>query len=157
LQDFPGVKRWEQTDDVLQNALVRLMRALEQVQPTSTRQFLGLATLQIRRELLDLAKHYYGPQGAGTHHMSVADGSGIPEVPDRADFSADPKLLAQWREAHEQVERLPPDEREVFNLLYYQGLKPHEVAAILKISRNTVRRRWLQALLQLEHMLGNGD
>jgi DNA-directed RNA polymerase specialized sigma24 family protein len=28
LRDFPGVHRWEETDDVLQNAVVRLCRAL---------------------------------------------------------------------------------------------------------------------------------
>jgi DNA-directed RNA polymerase specialized sigma24 family protein len=61
LQDYPGVKRWEQTDDVLQNALVRLLRALRDVRPASMREFFGLASVQIRRELLDLAKHYYGP------------------------------------------------------------------------------------------------
>ncbi len=34
LRDFPGVPRWEETDDVLQNAAVRLCPALEDVQPT---------------------------------------------------------------------------------------------------------------------------
>ncbi|HJZ92210.1 MAG TPA: hypothetical protein VKE40_15145, partial [Gemmataceae bacterium] len=33
MADYPGVRRWEQTDDVLQRALVRLFRALEQVTP----------------------------------------------------------------------------------------------------------------------------
>ena len=32
LRDFPGVHRWEETDDVLQNAVLRLCRALEEVQ-----------------------------------------------------------------------------------------------------------------------------
>jgi DNA-directed RNA polymerase specialized sigma24 family protein len=31
LRDFPGVHRWEETDDVLQNAVVRLCRALGEV------------------------------------------------------------------------------------------------------------------------------
>src|SRR5260370_23668059 len=58
LQDFPGVKRYEQTDDVLQNAILRLLGALREVRPTSTREFFGLAGLQIRPELLDPAQHY---------------------------------------------------------------------------------------------------
>src|SRR5438874_5131516 len=61
LRDFPGVRRWEQTDDVLQGALVRLLRALEAVRPASARAFLGLSAEQVRRELLDLARHFYGP------------------------------------------------------------------------------------------------
>src|SRR5262245_31807408 len=61
LRRFPGVARWEQTGDVLQNALVRLFRALGQVRPASMRDFFGLASEQMRRELLDLARHYQGP------------------------------------------------------------------------------------------------
>src|SRR5262245_882866 len=59
LSDYPRVRRWEQTDDVMQNALVRLWRALQDVRPATPREFCGLATLQIRRELLDLARHYF--------------------------------------------------------------------------------------------------
>src|SRR5262249_32858685 len=70
LNDARGVRRWEQTDDVLQNALLRLSRALEAVTPATARDFYRLAAAQIRRELIDLARHYYGPQGAGAHHAS---------------------------------------------------------------------------------------
>ena len=35
MRDYPRVRRWAQTDDVLQNALVRLCRALESVQPAN--------------------------------------------------------------------------------------------------------------------------
>ena len=56
LKGFPRVHRWEETDDVLQNALVRLRRALETTSPESVRSFVNLAAVQIRRELIDLAK-----------------------------------------------------------------------------------------------------
>ena len=56
----------EQTDDVLQNAVVRLLRALEEVRPPSVRAFFGLAATQMRRELLDLARRYQGRGGPGT-------------------------------------------------------------------------------------------
>src|ERR1051326_1878602 len=70
LRRYPSVQRWAETDDVLQNALLRLLRALQEVWPSSTREFLGLAAAQMRRELLDLARHFYGPQGEGAHHAS---------------------------------------------------------------------------------------
>src|SRR5438034_9462785 len=54
LQQYPRVRRWEETGDVLQNALLRLFRALKTVRPDSARAFFGLAAEQIRRELLDL-------------------------------------------------------------------------------------------------------
>ena len=60
------------TDDILQNALQRLCRALQTVKPQSVRSFLNLGAEQIRRELIDLAHHYRGPQGLGANHASNA-------------------------------------------------------------------------------------
>src|SRR5262249_36777335 len=90
LKGVPGVRRWEQTDDVLQNALVRLLRALEDLRPATLREFFGLATEQLRRELLDLARHWFGPQGPGAHHDSHGSG-GVASPPyERADLSHEP-------------------------------------------------------------------
>jgi RNA polymerase sigma-70 factor (ECF subfamily) len=152
LQDYPGVRRWEQTDDVLQNTVVRLLRALREVRPASMREFFGLASVQIRRELLDLAKHYYGPEGPGAHHASRPGDTAAP-VPEPADSVHDPSRLAEWREVHEQTDRLPQEEREVVSLLYYQGLTQAEAAAILGVSIRTVQRWWQAALLKLHDLL----
>jgi hypothetical protein len=46
------VIRWVDGEDVLQNALLRLLRTLETVQPDSASAFFGLAAEQMRRELL---------------------------------------------------------------------------------------------------------
>lgn len=56
LRSYPHLRRWEQTDDVFQNAVMRLHRSLSEVQPESVRQFFGLAATQIRRTLIDLAR-----------------------------------------------------------------------------------------------------
>src|SRR5947209_16707843 len=72
LRDYPRVRRWEETGDVLQNASMRLFRSLEQVTPQTVVEFFKLASLNIRRELLDLVKHYYGPRGHGKNHATVA-------------------------------------------------------------------------------------
>ena len=58
LRSFPAVGRWEQTDDVFLLAAMRLCNALKDVTPRSTREFFGLAALQIRRELLNMTKTY---------------------------------------------------------------------------------------------------
>src|SRR5206468_3639921 len=100
LRRYPVVGRWEQTDDVLQNALVRLCRALETAPPESARHFYRLAEVQIRRELLDLADRYRGPQGIGAnHHTDPADGA-VGAHPDPADG---PRILAEWAEFHRLV------------------------------------------------------
>jgi RNA polymerase sigma-70 factor (ECF subfamily) len=147
LKGFPSVQRWAQTDDVLQSALVRLLRALQQVKPASMREFFALTTEQIRRELLDMARHYYGPEGEGANHASLVGGY------DRPDYSRDPSVLAAWAEFHQQVSRLPPDEREVVNLLFYQELAQAEAAGILGVTVRTVQRRWQSALLKLHDFL----
>jgi RNA polymerase sigma-70 factor (ECF subfamily) len=156
LKGFGRVKRWEQTDDVVQNALVRLYRSLAKVQPASAIEFYRLAAVNIRRELLDLAKHYYGPRGLGANYVSVAEGpEQSPEGPayEGAAAADDPADLAAWTAFHEQVERLPAEEKEVFDLLWYQELPQAEAAALLGISARTLKRRWASARLRLHESL----
>jgi RNA polymerase sigma-70 factor (ECF subfamily) len=157
LKGYPRLKRWEQTDDVLQNAALRLYRALGQVTPGSVADFFRLASLNIRRELLDLAKHYYGPHGGGTKHASVTAAretqSGTPAAYEAPDTAGDPDRLAAWTEFHRQVEQLPEDERVIFDLLWYQGLAQAEAAAVLNVSERTVKRRWQSARLKLHEAL----
>jgi RNA polymerase sigma-70 factor (ECF subfamily) len=155
LKGFPNVHRWEQTDDVLQNALLRLNRTLKQMPVETARAFFRVAALHIRRELLDLAKHYYGPQGQGSHHSTDArdaDAPG-PRAEPQADPSQEPSRLAAWGEFHERIAALPEEERETFDLLYYQGLTQAEAAELLGVSERTVKRRWQAARLALHEAL----
>src|SRR4051812_14127242 len=123
LGDFRRVRRWTETADVLQNALLRLVSALREVKPQTSREFLALATLQIRRELLDLARKFFGPQGMGANQDSAAAlGSPGARPEDKADLSHEPSSLAQWSELHQQIDALPDEAREVVGLLFYQGL-----------------------------------
>ena len=157
LGDYQRVRRWAETDDVLQNALVRLLGALRSVKPKTSREFLGLATLQIRRELIDLARHYYGPEGMGAHHDSAANGESQGRGPaDKSDVRHEPSSLAQWTELHEKIGALPDEEREVVGLLFYQGLSQAEAAELLQISVRTVQRRWHDALCKL-HRVWHGE
>lgn len=145
LRGYPGVRRWCETDDVLQGALIRLHRSLAEVWPESARQFYGLAATQIRRELLDLARHHYGPQGNGANHHT--DGGEAADA--SSDVRCDPEGLDDWTAFHECVEALPEEQREVFNLLWYEGLTQPEAAAVLHISLATLKRRWQSARILL--------
>ena len=156
LRAYPRVHRWEETDDVLQNAALRLHRTLGQIAPATPRDFFRVAALNIRRELLDLAKHYYGPLGHGAKHASggPSDSSaGEREPADRGDLSTEPSRLAAWAEFHEQIGALPDEEREVFDLLWYQGLNQAEAAELLGVSERTIKRRWQTARLRLHEAL----
>ena len=146
LRDFPGVHRWEQTDDVLQNAVVRLCRALGEVRPPTAADFFRLAAAQIRRELIDLARRYSGAHGLAPHQANAAAGGTSMAEPaagaEPADTTNDPDRLAAWTDFHREVEALPAEEREAFDLLFYQGLSQAEASALLEVSERTIKRRW---------------
>lgn len=150
----PGLRRWMQTDDVFQNSLVRLHRALSQISVQDTKHFFNLATVQIRRELLDLARQTFGPHGIGKNHhtdFQPADetGGSLHRVSD------EPENLERWEAFHQQVDALPDQEREVFGLIYYEGLEQLEAAKLLDISERTVRNRWNRAKLLLSGELAD--
>lgn len=153
LTQFPRVQRWAETDDVLQGALLRLVRSLEAVSLASTREFFQLAAAQIRRELLDLARHYYGPRGLGANHASQAPGA-APEPLDRDDNADE---FERWCAFHEAVEALPAEEREVVSLIYYHDWKQTEVADLLGVTARTVQRRWQGALLKVRSRLQRAE
>jgi RNA polymerase sigma-70 factor (ECF subfamily) len=157
LRDFPEVHRWEQTDDVWQNASLRLWRALEHVQPVDARHFLRLAALQIRRELIDLARRHRGREGIGAAHATqfALERDGHPaECGGLAELTLEPCRLAEWQEFHARVEDLPDEDREVFDLLWYHGLTQEEAATVLQVSVRTIKRRWRSARLRLHDAFG---
>ncbi len=161
LRGWQRVHRWEQTVDVMQNALVRLYRALSETRPAGVADFFRLAALNIRRELHDLAKHYYGRRGLGAQHATVAGDlsgddqhGGVPLWEPCGAADDDPANLAAWAEFHAQVEQLPDEERTVFDLLWYQELSQAEAAQVLGVSPRTVKRHWASARLRLHKLLG---
>jgi RNA polymerase sigma factor (sigma-70 family) len=158
LRTYPGVRRWEQTDDVLQNALIRLCHALGALTPESPRHFYSLAALQIRRELIDLSRFHFGPEGHGAKHHTEAHPKIIEggPLPNQLDHQGEPSSMEEWTEFHRAVESLPDDEREVVDLLWYEGFTQDEAAATLGVSLRTVKRRWQSGRLKLIEALG-GD
>jgi RNA polymerase sigma-70 factor (ECF subfamily) len=149
LRDFPTVRRWDETADVLQNALLRLLAAVEVVTPARTRDFLNLAAVQIRRELLDLARRYQNRPlpaplaDARPDELAQSDARGQAE-------------LDRWAAFHEAVERLPSEEREVVSLILYHGWSRTKVGELLQVDPRTVRRRWQSACVRLNETLEGG-
>src|SRR5262249_28307286 len=123
---------------------------LRAVEPSSMREFFALAAQQVRRELIDLARHYYGPHGMGANHATPAGDVRDEALPyDRPDPASEPGGLAEWCEFHRRIDELPEEQREVVGLLYYQGLSQAEAAAVINVTVRTVQRRWHAALVQL--------
>ncbi len=153
---FERLYRWEQTDDVFGAALFRLHRRLETYTPATLAQFFAIAAQEIRRQLLDLVRHYFGPNGPATHqaaHLHVEDAEGGPAV-EAPPASWDPAELAAWGDFHRLVEALPVEERLPFDLIWYHGMTQAEAAEILGICSKTVRARYREACLRLGRALG---
>jgi RNA polymerase sigma-70 factor (ECF subfamily) len=144
LGGFNRLRRWEDTDDVSQGAVLRLWTALRSDPPVDPAAYFRLASAVIRRELIDLTRHHFGPEGGGANHGSV--GSTPPEP---ADTTSNPARLAEWSEFHSRVEDLPETDRLLFDLLWYHGLTLAEAAAVTGESERTARRRWRAARTRL--------
>jgi RNA polymerase sigma factor (sigma-70 family) len=148
---FPDLRHREQIDDVTQDALLRLLRALKEVTPETSRDFFNLAAEQIRRQLLDLARHHRRATLVPLNpsdDSSSGDGAG---PPDRAPPPAD---LDRWAQFHAAVENLPPEQREVIGLTFYHGWTQAQIAELFQVGERTVRRRWQAACDALNRALG---
>jgi RNA polymerase sigma-70 factor (ECF subfamily) len=159
LRQFPNIRPAADTGDVLSGALMRLMETIQKIDPlpASTRDFFGLAAEHVRRELLDLARHYGAAKRRGEGRRLGLAGSGESgedfDLPDRADEADD---LERWTAFHEAVAQLPDEEREVIGLSFYHGWTQVQIAEVLQVSERTVRRYWQSAVLRLGEALG-GD
>jgi RNA polymerase sigma-70 factor (ECF subfamily) len=155
LRGFHAVRDRADTGDVLQGSLLRLLNSLRRVQPESMRHFFNLAAVHVRRELLDLARHFSSmafvpPAPAdSTTDSSSADSRQAAEAPTEDDD------FDLWCRFHEAVERLPADEREVVGLMFYHGWTQAQIAELLQVNERTVRRRWQSACLRLNELVGD--
>lgn len=152
LRTFPTVRRQDETDDVVQNAALRLSRAITQIIPRDPRGFIGLAAVQIRRELLDLAKKHAGPESyAANHETNVVriDGDYRAKIDDAHEQMDSPARIDRWTRLHEAAANLPEEERELFHLVWYLGLNQEDASKLLGCSVRTVKRRWDSAKQRL--------
>jgi RNA polymerase sigma factor (sigma-70 family) len=152
-RSFPNVREWAETSDVLQNSLIRLLRTLQNMRPKTTRDFFNLAAVHIRRELLDLARHF---RVRGWVPLEVHIGSPDPRNgrPRSEPASPQPDDFDVWTRFHEAVDRLPTEEREVVGLVFYHGWTQTRIAELFKVDERTIRRRWATACERLREIVG---
>jgi RNA polymerase sigma-70 factor (ECF subfamily) len=142
LAGFPGVRAKEQAEAVLRNALMRLTQALRQETPKSVHDFFGLAAVQIRRVLLDLAR---------SHARRPAEALAA----DPSELADDSTELDRWTRLHEAVEHMPAETRDVFSYTFYHGWTQRQIAEMLDISDRQVRRLWVEACRRLKTAVGD--
>lgn len=146
VRGFPNVRRWADTADVLQGATLRLLNTLRNLRPATTRDFFNLAAVHIRRELLDLARHY----GVKGHDQLAPDH----DVCDQHSEDGAHDELEIWCRFHAAVEGLDSEQREIVSLVFYHGWTQGQIAELFGVNERTVRRRWVAACGKLHEVLG---
>jgi RNA polymerase sigma-70 factor (ECF subfamily) len=120
-----------QPDEVLGAVVERLLKAMRSVRAESVRQFFALVNQHMRWELNDLARRL--------DEQPTLVGLDEQEVP--APPSSGSLLTPNGRLMLQAIDRLPEDEREVFDLLRIQELTQVEAAEVLGVSAKTMQRR----------------
>lgn len=153
LRRFPEVHRHDDTDDVFQQAALRLHDALGDMtrRGETPRSIMALAATQVRRTLLDLARRNRGPWSHAANHDTNVDANGGHHIERLTDSAVDP--LDRWEAFHAAVESLPDEEREVVLLAWYMGADQRSIATMAGCSERTVRSRWRQARERLRTAL----
>ena len=126
-------------EEMLGAVVERLLKALRSVRPPTVRQFFALVNQHIRWELNDLARRLDKQPKA----LELDEG----QV--KAPSSSASFLTPAGRRMLEAIDKLPEEEREVFDLLRIQGLTQVEVADVVGVSAKTVQRRLNRSLLLL--------
>jgi RNA polymerase sigma factor (sigma-70 family) len=152
--DFPNVALYAETDDILHDALCRLIPYLTRSETqggTSRGQFHSLTATVLRHTLIDLARKYCGSHrghpitdGLQATHPLLQESSG----------------LNDWREeicVHEMIEKLPEAEKTVIQLSLYLGYGTTEIAKCVGIHPGNVSRRLASAKEMLGRMLRDDD
>jgi RNA polymerase sigma factor (sigma-70 family) len=131
---FRGVE----TGDVLNDAMLQLLKRLEQPggeldRLSSERDFFVMAAQYIRWALLNTAKRF-------AQRDRALPGDDLLEGETVHPFS-----LNQMTEFHAEVERLAPELRQVFELIYFCDRTYEQAAELLDVHRDTVKRRYREA------------
>ncbi|MDY3559228.1 sigma-70 family RNA polymerase sigma factor [Gemmata sp. JC673] len=133
-----------QSNELLGAVVERLLKALREARPASVREFFALAAQHMRWELNDLARSLDEQPD-----MVAVDGL-VPAPP-----GSDSGLSSECRRIIAVIDTLPPEEREVFDLVRLQGMPQVEAAAVLGVAPRTVKRRLDRGLLLLAERLSD--
>jgi RNA polymerase sigma factor (sigma-70 family) len=139
-----------QADEMLSAVVERLIKALREARPADVRQFFSLAAQHMRWELNDIARRLDEQPAA----VELYEGLAAPS-------SSESGLTPDARRILATIERLPDEERDVFDLVRIQGMSQAEAARILGVSPMTVMRRLNRGLqllaVALDDLRPDGD
>jgi RNA polymerase sigma factor (sigma-70 family) len=138
---FHGIE----TGDILNDAMLQLVKRFEQGTEldrlTCERDFFVMVAQYIRWALLNAANRF-------AQQKQVLPGDDF--LPGQ---TAHPFSVEQMTAFHAEVERLPQEQREVFELLYFCDRGYDDAAELLGVHRDTIKRRYRDAKEALKKVL----
>ena len=132
------VSRKEETDDLLHNSMIRLQKALSGKIPYNAIEYYSFVATLIRNELIEMGRKHLGRKNLRKGWISNSNHL----VNEAVDPETKSHSFQKWIEFHEEANRLDQKHKQVFDLVFYEGLNQQETADILGISKKTVQRRW---------------
>jgi RNA polymerase sigma factor (sigma-70 family) len=152
-EDFARLRPHHELDSIVDEAWAQLMKALESTAPATAHEFYQLVYRKVRHVLLDLARREGRHEARRHDDLARPDGSGAAVPFDREDTTHDPSRLAFWTEFHQEVEKLPENERLVFDFHYFAEFPQAEIAQLLDLHPKQVSRLWIAATFRLARRL----
>ncbi len=156
-EDFAALRGRHDLESVVNEVWLRLVGALDATQPQTVEGFFGLVFHKVRQVLLDMAGRQRRDDQRRCAAPLDANDSAALVFFDLADTTYDPARLTALTELHDEIEKLPADERMVFDLHYYGDFSQVEIARMLELSPKQVSRLWLAATGRLAKWLDGFD
>ncbi len=133
-------------EEVTQDVFTRVWQAATSFDPKKSR-FTTWLTSITRNRAIDILRRrrVRGLTGPGEAELNTAI--------TRADERLSPEYHLEALAVREALRQLPPDQRQVIELAYFNGMTQREIAEHLNIPLGTVKTRMRLAMMKLRHLL----
>jgi len=143
---FPVLQQSEETGDILHMLVLKLDKALSNVTPDSVSGYFALVNLNLNWILKELAR-----KAKMSRTLKV---NGMNDVLSKvSDPYHGPASNQDWFDFFEILDKLSSESREVFDLIWLQGLTQKQAAKILDVSLRTFIRRWIKSKLEIRKLI----
>lgn len=131
--------------EMLSAVIERLLKAMREARPVTVRQFFCIASQHMRWELNDVARRLdQRPRSMELREEFVAQPTG-----------SDSTIGVNALRMLDAIERLPSEQREVFDLVRVHGMTQPEAAELLGVAVRTIQRRLNASILHLAEELAD--
>src|SRR5262249_36984925 len=163
-KSYHRLRSQHDTASIVSETYMRLRSALESVQasaasrdaPMNVGDFFRLVASKTHQVFIDLVRRaQVRMKAVGVPATKPGEESMVGVEQMAVSDETDTSLLALWGEFHESVNKLPDEQKEVFQMCFYLDMKRAEVAQVLGLHPKEASRRWLAATEALKDTLAS--